>query len=99
VDDIEQVKQVSVNFYKKFSEGKVARIRQLIHDAISTDKVVLLEKEVILEEIRDTLFLTLVPKKVNLPAMGDFRPIACCNVIYKCVTKIISNRMLPLLGD
>ena len=31
--------------------------------------------------------------------MGDFRPIACCNVVYKCITKILSNRMLPLLGD
>ena len=31
--------------------------------------------------------------------MGDFRPIACCNVIYKCITKILSNRMLPLLGN
>ena len=43
--------------------------------------------------------LTLVPKKVNPYAMGDFRPIACCNVVYKCITKIISNRMLPLLSD
>jgi hypothetical protein len=31
--------------------------------------------------------------------MGDFRLIACCNVVYKCITKILSNRMLPLLGD
>ncbi|XP_062169099.1 uncharacterized protein LOC133875111 [Alnus glutinosa] len=29
--------------------------------------------------------------------MGDFRPIACCNVIYKCITKILSKRMLPVL--
>ena len=31
--------------------------------------------------------------------MGDFRPIACCNVIYKCITKILSNRMLPVLDS
>jgi hypothetical protein len=31
--------------------------------------------------------------------MGDFRPIAYCNVVYKCITKIISNRMLPFLSD
>jgi hypothetical protein len=43
--------------------------------------------------------LTLVPKKVNPSAMGDFKPIACYSVIYKYITKIISNRMIPLLSD
>jgi hypothetical protein len=41
--------------------------------------------------------LALVPKKPNASVMGYFRPIACCNVIYKCITKILSNRMLSLL--
>jgi hypothetical protein len=50
----------------------------------------------LLNEVNATI-LTLVPKKPNPSAMGDFRPIACCNVIYKCITKILSNRMLPLL--
>jgi hypothetical protein len=42
---------------------------------------------------------TILPMKVNPSAMGDLKPIACCNVIYKCMSKIISNRMLPLLRD
>ena len=49
--------------------------------------------------LKEVNILNLVPKKINPSAMGDFRPISCCIVIYKCITKIISNRMLPLLGD
>jgi hypothetical protein len=52
----------------------------------------------LLKEVNSTI-LSLVPKKVNPSAMGDFRPIAYCNVVYKCITKIISNRMLPFLSD
>jgi hypothetical protein len=43
--------------------------------------------------------LSLVPKKVNPSTMGDFRPIACCNVVYKCNTKILANRMLLFLSE
>jgi len=31
--------------------------------------------------------------------MGDFRPIACCTVIYKCINKLLSNRILPILDS
>jgi hypothetical protein len=52
----------------------------------------------LLKESNSTI-LTLVPKKKNPSFMGDFRPIACCNIVYKCITKILANRMLPGLND
>ncbi|KAK9667762.1 hypothetical protein RND81_13G009700 [Saponaria officinalis] len=48
----------------------------------------------------NTTLLTLVPKKKVVKNVQDFRPIACCSVIYKVISKILANRMqllLPLL--
>ena len=42
-------------------------------------------------------FLTLIPKEMGVDTPGKFRPIALCNVIYKIISKVISNRLKPLL--
>ena len=33
----------------------------------------------------------------NPTSMGDFRPISCCNTVYKCITKIIAKRCQEVL--
>lgn len=46
--------------------------------------------------------VALVPKVPNPSKVGDFRPISCCNTIYKCIAKILSKRLqlaLPSLID
>nr|GEZ26984.1 putative RNA-directed DNA polymerase, eukaryota, reverse transcriptase zinc-binding domain protein [Tanacetum cinerariifolium]GEZ63990.1 putative RNA-directed DNA polymerase, eukaryota, reverse transcriptase zinc-binding domain protein [Tanacetum cinerariifolium] len=52
----------------------------------------------ILKEINHTL-LVLVPKVVALMKINDYRPISCCNVIYKCISNIITNRIIDGVGE
>ena len=41
--------------------------------------------------------VALVPKVPNPSKVGDYRPISCCNTIYKCIAKILANRIKPAL--
>ncbi|GJV91865.1 hypothetical protein Tco_1539678, partial [Tanacetum coccineum] len=39
-------------------------------------------------------FLALIPKVATPVKVNDYRPISCCNVIYKCISKILTNRII-----
>ncbi|KAJ9564711.1 hypothetical protein OSB04_000677 [Centaurea solstitialis] len=41
--------------------------------------------------------LCLLPKSANATLVSDFRPIACCSVLYKSISKVIVNRIKPHL--
>ncbi|GKC52243.1 RNA-directed DNA polymerase, eukaryota, reverse transcriptase zinc-binding domain protein [Tanacetum coccineum] len=49
-----------------------------------------------LGELNATL-ITLIPKIQNPLKVSDFKPIACCNVLYKCISKILTNRIKSAL--
>ncbi|GKA83579.1 RNA-directed DNA polymerase, eukaryota, reverse transcriptase zinc-binding domain protein, partial [Tanacetum coccineum] len=52
----------------------------------------------LLGELNATL-ITLVPKISTPKKVSDFRPIACCNVLYKSISKIITNRIKNALDS
>nr|GEW54656.1 hypothetical protein [Tanacetum cinerariifolium] len=53
---------------------------------------------ILLKELNHTI-ITLIPK-VDAPLrVNDFRLISCCNVLFKCISKIISNRIKGSLAD
>lgn len=43
--------------------------------------------------------MTLVPEVSNPTSVKDFRPIACCSVLYKIIAKILNARMQKVIGE
>ncbi|OWM88882.1 hypothetical protein CDL15_Pgr020836 [Punica granatum] len=49
-------------------------------------------------EVNSTI-IALIPKKEKADRTKDFRPISCCNVVYKCITKVHANKLKEVLPD
>eukprot|EP00253_Pinus_taeda_P014407 PITA_14407 len=45
----------------------------------------------------NTSFITLIPKQEMAQTPDKYRPIALCNVVYKIISKVVANRLEPLL--
>ncbi|GKA89536.1 hypothetical protein Tco_0811348 [Tanacetum coccineum] len=92
------VPKAFVNHYKDFLGTDM-----LCDDMDSTDLFLKQVSEssyndMILREVNHT-FIALIPK-VSIPLrINDYRPISCCNVIYKCISKILTNRIISGIKD
>ena len=47
----------------------------------------------------NTTSITLIPKIATPNTPGDYRPICCYNVIYKCISKLICRKLRHVLAS
>eukprot|EP00253_Pinus_taeda_P032768 PITA_32768 len=67
-------------------------VKQDILDVVDDSR----KSKIVLKAL-NTSFIALIPKQENAMTLDRFIPIALCNVVYKIFSKIIANRLKPLL--
>eukprot|EP00253_Pinus_taeda_P035953 PITA_35953 len=71
-------------------------LMQEVDDAMSQLKEESRNLHWLLPSLNST-FIALIPKEEDFITPNKYRPIALCNVIYKVISKVIPNRLKPLL--
>nr|GEX81790.1 hypothetical protein [Tanacetum cinerariifolium] len=62
---------------------------------LTNDEASMMIRDVKNEEIKkvNSTLISFVPKIPTPHKVSEFRPIACCNVLYKCISKILTERI------
>lgn len=50
-------------------------------------------------DVLNETFLVCIPKVKNLKLVFDCRPISLCNVVYKIIFKMLSNRLRMVIQE
>ncbi|XP_022042079.1 uncharacterized protein LOC110944741 [Helianthus annuus] len=64
----------------------------IVGDEVTNAVLDFFENGKLLKQVNHTI-LALVPKMDTPNSVLDYRPISCCNVLYKCTSKIITDRI------
>ncbi|XP_010676980.1 uncharacterized protein LOC104892689 [Beta vulgaris subsp. vulgaris] len=70
----------------------------IIGDEVVAAVLDVLQSGRILKEVNTTV-ITLISKIKCPKNVTELRPISCCNTLYKCVTKVLCNRLRHVLPD
>jgi hypothetical protein len=98
-----ELKEILIHFKKERSpgpDGWTAEFFTFFFDLVGSDLLQMVEDSRIKGKISRSLnstFLVLIPKENNSVSFNDYRPISLCNLIYKVISKVISNRIKPFL--
>lgn len=78
----------TINFFKACWPTVKTEIWEVVEDSRCSGSI--------LKSLNST-FLALIPKEEEARTPEKFRPIALCNVIYKIISKVIANRLKPII--
>ncbi|KAJ9536614.1 hypothetical protein OSB04_un000215 [Centaurea solstitialis] len=74
----------SSKFFKAAWREVGSDVQRSVHDFFYRSRM--------LAQLNHTL-ICLIPKSPNASRVTDFRPISCCNVLFKCISKIVAERI------
>ena len=101
----EELEKIVYSFQKGKSpspNGLIIEFFQGFYDLVKEDLLKAVKESQRVRKVLGALnmtFLALIPKKQNPSSFEQFRPISCCNMVYKTIAKIIPQRMKPILSD
>jgi hypothetical protein len=75
-------------FYKKYWHIVESEVLEYVWDFF-------LHKD--LAKVQNHTFITLIPKQSGPHSVNHFKPISLCNISYKIISKILSNRLKSTL--
>lgn len=78
------------NFYQIYWDIVGKSVENMCKEVFSIGKIPM--------EINHT-YVCLIPKSPSAANLKEFRPINLCNTTYKIITKIIDNRIRPLVEN
>ena len=84
------------------SDGLTIEFFQGFYDLVKEDLLKAVQESQRAEKVLGALnstFLALIPKKQNPSSFEEFRPISCCNMVYKIIAKIIAQMLKPILSN
>lgn len=79
-----------------FGGGFFKNSWNIVGDDICNAVLEFFQTSKLLKQINATT-ISLIPKVGNPRATSQYRPISCCNIIYKCISKLICSRLSVVL--
>lgn len=73
------------------------QVWSIIKDDVCGDMTMIFDRPCMRKPLNCTI-ITLIPKVENPTRANQFRPIACCNTLYKLVSKILMLRLKNVIG-